>query len=59
MGGGKRVYHEGREAFRNSVPYLRVDSVDAPSLWEGEEGEEAITTGIRGRRSFSLRRGEE
>lgn len=37
MTGTKKFYQEGREAFRSSVPYLRADSVDAPSLWELDE----------------------
>lgn len=37
--GTKKIYEEGRDAFRSSVPYLRNDSVDAPSLWELEEME--------------------
>jgi hypothetical protein len=36
MHGTKKIYQEGREAFRNSVGslYMRADSVDAPSLWD-------------------------
>ena len=44
MHGGKRVYQEGRDAFRNSVPCLRVDSVDAPSLFEPEESVESLVS---------------
>lgn len=28
------MYQEGRDAFRSSVPHLRKDSVDVPSLAE-------------------------
>lgn len=45
-----RVYQEGRDAFRSSVPYLRTDSVDAESIFdlgELEEGEQGESIGRR------------
>jgi hypothetical protein len=40
VSGTRKFYAEGRDAFRSSVPYLRHDSVDAPSLWEMDEVEQ-------------------
>ena len=57
MAGTKRFYEEGREAFRSSVPYLRHDSVDAPSLWEMDEVQrrerlDSLGTGYSGASDF-------
>ena len=48
--GTRRIYQEGRDAFRNSVGslYMRTDSVDAPSLWEQDEDINLDTVGPRG-----------
>jgi len=35
--GGSKAYWQTREAFRSSVPSLRQDSTDAPSLWGDDE----------------------
>jgi hypothetical protein len=55
------VYQEGRDAFRSSVPHLRKDSVDAPSLAEtnddGEEGDETILESLPPIVDGSTRRG--
>lgn len=46
-----RVYQEGRDAFRSSVPYLRADSVDAESIFDVEELEEGEQGEMAGRRA--------
>jgi hypothetical protein len=51
-----RIYAEGRDAFRSSVPALRRDSVDAPSLWELDEGSRCMGMGMGGTMERAMER---
>ena len=56
----RNVYHDGRDAFRSSMPYLRVDSMESQSIFSMNDEEESFGSvdgqvGTGRQRSESLR----